>query len=287
MFSRLIPQVWRGLSDRYTVIAINARAFRYFTTVKIARFFRNTLALRTNLRTVMDCLRDVYVLWESYEHYEGSPPVPGLLDLGSTIVRLFPAWESPYKEWLQSEQERMEAAYWCATSLDHWGLVSHHLQIGAGHIIETDDRNVDADFKDVVGSGDIPVKSCPVESVFGTLDNTARSTLNGGTSVLVTKGRAMAQYNHAYATEEEAEKKANKRIRKKKGDSDREEDRSWAMTALYSTPIDVRDRVMEWCRKHISEFKEKEKRERQAAGRAKLARQRKKKMLLNEHGSWR
>lgn len=137
--------------------------------------------------------------------------------------------------------------------------------------------DVAADFRDVVGSGDIPVKSCPVESVFGTLDNTARSTLNGGTSVLVTKGRAMAQYNHAYATEEEAEKKANKRIRKKKGDSDREEDRSWAMTALYSTPIDVRDRVMEWCRKHISEFKEKEKRERQAAGRAKLARQRKKK----------
>ena len=105
---------------------------------------------------------------------------------------------------------------------------------------------------------------------------------------MVTKGRAMAQYNHAYATEEEAEKKANKRIRKKKGDSDREEDRSWAMTALYSTPIDVRDRVMEWCRKHISEFKEKEKRERQAAGRAKLARQRKKKMrcgVLNEHGT--
>ena len=66
--------------------------------------------------------------------------------------------------------------------------------------------------RDVVGSGDIPVKSCPVESVFGTLDNTARSTLNGGTSVLVTKGRAMAQYNHAYATEEEAERKANKRI---------------------------------------------------------------------------
>ena len=87
---------------------------------------------------------------------------------------------------------------------------------------------------------------------------------------MVTKGRAMAQYNHAYATEEEAEKKSNKRIRKKKGDSDREEDRSWAMTALYSTPIDVRGRVMEWCRKHISEFKEKEKRERhdmQQAGR--------------------
>ena len=137
--------------------------------------------------------------------------------------------------------------------------------------------DVAADFKDVIGSGDIPVKSCPVESVFGTLDNTARSTLNGGTSVLVTKGRAMAQYNHAYATEEEAEKKANKRIRKKKGDSDREEDRSWAMTALYSTPIDVWGRVMEWYRKHISEFKEKEKRERHAAGRAKLSRQRKKK----------
>jgi hypothetical protein len=94
---------------------------------------------------------------------------------------------------------------------------------------------------------------------------------------LVTKGRAMAQYNHAYATEEEAERKANKRTRKKKGDSDREEDRSWAMTALYRTPIDVRDRVMEWCRKHISEFKEKEKRERHAAGRAKLSRQRRKK----------
>ena len=97
---------------------------------------------------------------------------------------------------------------------------------------------------------------------------------------MVTKGRAMAQYNHAYATVEEAERKANKRTRKKKGDSDREEDRSWAMTALYSTPIDVRDPVMEWCRKHISEFKEKEKRERHAAGRAKLARQRKKKMSL-------
>ena len=94
---------------------------------------------------------------------------------------------------------------------------------------------------------------------------------------MVTKGRAMAQYNHAYATKEEAERKANKRTRKKKGDSDREEDRSWAMTALYSTPIDVRSRVMEWCRKHISEFKEKEKRERYAAGRAKLARQRKRK----------
>ena len=106
---------------------------------------------------------------------------------------------------------------------------------------------------------------------------------------MVTKGRAMAQYNHAYATEEEAEKKANKRTRKKKGDSDREEDRSWAMTALYSTPIDVRDRVLEWYRKHISEFKEKEKRERQAAGRAKRARQRKKKIcrcgVLNEHGT--
>ena len=139
--------------------------------------------------------------------------------------------------------------------------------------------DVAADFKDVVGSGDISVKSSPVESVFGTLDNTARSTLNGGTSVLVTKGRAMAQYNHAYATEEEAERKANKRTRKKKGDSDREEDRSWAMTAQYSTPIDVRDRVIEWCRKHISEFKEKEKRERHAAGRGKLARQRKKMSL--------
>ena len=95
---------------------------------------------------------------------------------------------------------------------------------------------------------------------------------------MVTKGRAMTQYNHAYATEEEAEKKANKRIRKKKGDSDREEDRSWAMTALYSTPIDVWGRVMEWYRKHISEFKEKEKRERLACsgpGEARLAKKKK------------
>ena len=95
--------------------------------------------------------------------------------------------------------------------------------------------------------------------------------------MVVTKGITMAQYNHAYATQEEANKKANKRVRKKKGDNDREEDRSWEMTALYSIPIDVRDRMMEWCRKHIHEFKEKEKRERHAAGRAKLSRQRKKK----------
>ena len=149
--------------------------------------------------------------------------------------------------------------------------------------------DVAADFKDVVGSGDIPVKSCPVESVFGTLDNTARSTLNGGTSVLVTKGRAMAQYNHAYATEEEAEKKANKRIRKKKDDSDREEDHSWAMTALYSTPIDVWCRVMEWYRKHVSEFKEKEKRERPACsgpGEGRPAKKRRCRCgVLNEHGT--
>ena len=49
------------------------------------------------------------------------------------------------------------------------------------------------------------------------------------------------------------------------------------MTALYSTPIDVWGRVMEWYRKHVSEFKEKEKRERHAAGWAKLGRQRKEK----------
>ena len=259
------------------MIAINARAFRYVTTVKIARFFSNTLALRTNLRTVMDCLREAYVVWGGFQHHEESPSVPGLLDLGSAIVRLFPAWESPYKEWLQSEQETMQAAYLCATRPDQWELVSRHLQIGAGFMIETHDRNVDPDFKDVEGSGDIPVKTCPVESVFATLDNTLRQTMNGGPSLLVTKGRTMAQYNHAYATPEEANKKANKRVRKKKGDNDREEDRSWEMTALYSIPIDVRDRMMEWCRKHIHEFKEKEKRERHAAGRAKLSRQRKKK----------
>ena len=125
----------------------------------IARFFINELATRTNLRTVMDYLRDVYVLWASFTNKTSSPPVPGMLDLAERILERFPHWKTRFDAWFKRQGDGMSAAYACATSLSNWDLVSRHLRNGANFMIETHDRNVDDDFSNVRGSEKMPVKS--------------------------------------------------------------------------------------------------------------------------------